>query len=73
MTKPCVCKCGYRCGGPGICNDKECLTKTDGLHFVKECGHDFTGPMVEVNEYCTSSTCKKCGVTSISHDMHVGP
>ncbi len=70
----CRCECGYRCGGPGICalDTLECLRQTDGKHYVKDCDHDFTGPMIEVG-MGASSTCKKCGMTSLSHDMRFAP
>jgi hypothetical protein len=74
MTR-CQCKCGYRCGGPGVCKLDvfECLAQPEG-HFVKDCGHDFTGPAWEsADGLMNSVTCRHCGVTAIGHDSLVGP
>ncbi len=68
---PCHCKCGYRCGGPGVCKlpiDK-CLA-TDG-HFVKDCGHDFSE--WKNTDWGGTAVCSKCGMTEIGHDMKCGP
>lgn len=75
----CECRCGYRCGGPGVCTLDiiECLQQTDGKHFVRDCDHDFTGPWVEF-DYPGGGveggvTCKKCNLYVGHHDMRVGP
>ncbi len=73
----CKCNCGYRCGGPGKCKLKplECLRQADGKHYVKDCGHDWSGPVVEFDmggAYCSSRTCQHCGATAMSHDMRAG-
>lgn len=74
IPKACRCDCGYRCGGPGRCTlpMMECLGATDGKHFVRDCGHDFTGHWVEL-PYGGSVTCKHCGLTAEAHDCAVGP
>ena len=70
----CRCDCGYRCGGPGTCKlgALECLQQTDGNHFVKDCDHDFSGPMIEVPMGSTR-TCTKCDMTALGHDFMNGP
>lgn len=72
---PCVCKCGYRCGGPGRCKLGvfDCLAQKEG-HFVVDCGHDWSGPTAESEDRCVSTvTCAKCGMWRINHDMRNGP
>ncbi len=71
----CLCRCGYRCGGPGTCKDPDCLQKKDGEHFVRECHHDFSGEMEPVAwpPGCHSTTCIHCGMDAMAHDMRVGP
>ena len=56
------------------------LARTAGTregHFVQDCEHDFTGPMVEFNDTGGggggSVSCKKCGMLAINHDYRVGP
>ena len=73
-TAPCECRCGYRCGGPGACKLGviECLQQEDG-HFVRDCGHDFSGPLVKIDELSSSVVCQKCGLSAAAHDMAVGP
>ena len=74
-TKKHECRCGYRCGGPGRCklDILECLGKTDGKHYVRDCDHDFqSGPWVNLADGGGSSSCA-CGLTACSHDMRVGP
>lgn len=73
IDKSCRCACGYRCGGPGTCKDKECLLKTEG-HFVQDCDHKWDGPVWESEDGCMASvTCSICGMTAIGHGMRVGP
>lgn len=70
----CWCRCGYRCGPVCKLPMMECLQATDGKHFVRECGHDFTGPEWTSEDGCMSSvTCKGCGLPAIFHDMRTGP
>lgn len=71
----CWCHCGYRCGGPGKCklDMMDCLRTNDGKHYVRDCGHDFSGPLVEIEPRCSSKVCQKCGLAAIHHDMMVGP
>jgi hypothetical protein len=72
----CRCRCGYRCGGPGVCKAKgwDCLSATDGQHFVKDCDHKWDGPAWESQDGCMSSaTCSACGMAAIHHDMRNGP
>jgi len=74
-TKRCECRCGYRCGGPGVCKlgVLECLQQESG-HFVRDCDHDTDGPTYNSEDGCMSSaTCSKCGDVAIYHDMRVGP
>lgn len=70
----CECRCGYTCGGPGVCGAPllECLN----THFVRDCGHDFTGDLIEIDFMggkATTVTCRKCGLPAISHDLRCGP
>ena len=79
MAEPCKCNCGYRCGGPGRCKlgVLECLQQDNDEHFVKDCGHDWTGEAVEGDWFggsgFSSAACKHCGMLSINHDMRFGP
>jgi hypothetical protein len=70
-TETCKCNCGYTCGGPGKCelSTLECIEQ----HFVRDCEHDFTGPLIECGEGCWSVTCKKCGMSAMHHDCVCGP
>jgi hypothetical protein len=77
MNETCECNCGYICGGPGRC----ALWKKDGLegmqeciekHFKRDCTHDFDGELVNVRGGL-STICKKCGMSSMSHDERTGP
>ncbi len=72
--KECKCNCGYRCGGPGKCKlgVMECLEQKGQDHFVRDCGHDFSGPFVHFPSG-GSVTCKACDTTAMHHDMAVGP
>ena len=77
MTKPqerCRCACGYSCGGPGRCklDPFECLQQDVG-HFVRDCDHDFSGPLVKFNECESSVVCQTCGMSAGAHDCWVGP
>lgn len=77
MTKRCECRCGYRCGGPGRCSlgVLECLQQAEG-HFTKDCGHDWSGPVVEGEMHggsYSSASCAHCGMEMIWHDMRFGP
>jgi hypothetical protein len=75
-TEPCACRCGYRCGGPGRCKLDvfDCLARDDGQHFVVDCRHDWSGPVAESEDRCTSSvTCATCGMWRIYHDTAAGP
>ena len=68
--KPCRCKCGYTCGGPGTCTFTPffCLAAN---HFVKDCDHVFSEWQEE--DWGGQMLCKDCGQSSMGHDMHVGP
>jgi hypothetical protein len=73
---PCRCNCGYRCGGPGVCQlgVLECLQQTDGKHFVRDCDHVWDGEPYESEDGCISSaTCSRCGAVAMYHDMRFGP
>lgn len=72
---PCRCQCGYRCGGPGRCSlsIRDCLQTNDGNHYVRDCGHDFSGEMEEVGAGIFSCTCVNCGMAAIDHDARRGP
>jgi len=74
-AKRCRCTCGYRCGGPGKCELPwaDCIAKSDGKHFVRDCDHKFEGPMVDQGDGCHSVVCSVCGMSCMSHDMMVGP
>lgn len=69
----CRCECGYRCGGPGRCalSVEDCLN-TDG-HFVKDCDHDFSGPLKHFGDGMMSVVCQKCNLSAMDHDCAVGP
>lgn len=74
--KPCECRCGYTCGGPGVCPvylSEECLQE----HFKVDCDHVWDGPTKseETPEGggWESATCSKCGAVQMFHDMWVGP
>lgn len=71
---PCECRCGYRCGGPGVCKLDvfDCLQQEEG-HFVRDCDHDFSGELVAVDKNSMSKVCQKCGLSALAHDMIVGP
>jgi len=75
----CRCECGYRCGGPGRCelSIDECLLKDDGKHFVRDCEHDFSGPLVEFKMPGggggASVHCQKCDMSAMTHDEWCGP
>lgn len=75
QKKRCRCDCGYRCGGPGVCklNIEACLTRVDGKHFVRDCEHDFSGPLERIGALEHSVRCKNCGMSALAHDMAVGP
>ena len=68
----CRCECGYtcdqKCGLPML----ECIEK----HFVRDCDHEFTGWTegdTPSGGSWGSTVCKHCGITSMGHDMRVGP
>lgn len=71
--KSCRCRCGYKCGGPGVCKlpVMECIQQKSG-HWEKDCDHDFSGEPVDMDGGF-SVTCAKCGMEAMSHDMRVGP
>lgn len=79
QSETCYCNCGYRCGGPGRCelDPFECLKQEEG-HYVKDCGHDFSGPVKEMvspfggGSTGISATCVNCGMTALQHDMWRG-
>lgn len=68
----CICRCGYRCGGPGRCADPECLTKSDGKHYVEDCTHKW-GEELEDIGFGFSVVCVRCGMSAMRHGMMVGP
>lgn len=73
-TDECRCECGYRCGGPGRCKLGvfECLRQEEG-HFVRDCDHDFSGPLQQIDGLTQSVVCQKCGTSAMAHDMRCGP
>lgn len=79
MTAMCICRCGYRCGGPGRCplDPFVCLSTNDGKHFIKDCTHDFSGPAksweIGGGGFASSVTCVTCGVSALEHDVRSGP
>lgn len=75
--EPCRCECGYRCGGPGRCQDPECFVKDDGQHFVRDCEHSWNGKP-ESGELSGgagfwTSACSRCGESAMAHDARTGP
>ena len=64
----CRCNCGYTCGMKCDLDMMECIRQ----HFIRDCDHKWDGKHVEI-ENGVSSTCSKCGMTAIAHDMAVGP
>lgn len=73
--KPCRCTCGYRCGGPGRCKlpMQECLSATDGKHFVRDCEHRFSGWEDDEDGLGGSAACVVCGLSALDHDLLFGP
>lgn len=74
VRRSCNCRSGFTCGDRSKCGLKmlECIQK----HFFHECSHDFTGPEVEFTDggtHGSSTTCTKCGMSAMSHDMMAGP
>lgn len=72
VRKSCACRSGFTCGDRSKCGLKmmECIN----THFFHECEHDFTGPEIEFDEgRGTTTTCTKCGMDAMSHDMRAGP
>lgn len=68
--KPCRCNCGYTCGRKCGLPILECMKK----HYVKDCDHDFSGPLVESEDGLSASVvCSKCGMSQMSHDLAKGP
>lgn len=64
----CKCNCGYSCARQCDLEIMECIEK----HYVKDCGHDFSGPGKDIENGWTA-TCKYCGMAAIDHDMVCGP
>lgn len=71
----CRCECGYRCGGPGKCKMSmdECLGSNNNEHFVRDCGHNFKGPLVDQGNGAMSIECQSCGLSAMDHDCAKGP
>lgn len=72
VKTPCGCRCGYRCGGPGVCElpALECIEK----HYVRDCDHLWSSPFVTTPDGLGESvTCSKCGMSAMDHDMRCGP
>lgn len=70
----CRCKCGYTCGGPGVCKEpfQTCL----GKHFSQDCDHQWDGPTRSIDVMgCEGegATCSVCGMSQVVHDIWVGP
>jgi len=72
-AETCRCECGYRCGGPGVCELGiiECL-QTEG-HYVRDCDHTYGGEMKDQGDGSFSVVCTVCGTSAIAHDTMVGP
>ena len=74
MSFRCRCNCGYTCmvNGRRTCglDSMECLKE----HYKEDCDHVFDGTWVDDTEgRWGSTTCSKCGMTSMSHGMWCGP
>lgn len=83
----CRCNCGYTCGGPGRCEinaenypdlkPMERTMKCINEHFVRDCDHEWNGPVVEFGSPGGGSggsvSCVSCGVLMIDHNCDVGP
>lgn len=71
--KVCRCDCGYTCGRQCDLEFMECMKQ----HWKRDCEHQWDGEGAEWATmggcYCSSTTCSKCGMTSIDHDSAVGP
>lgn len=74
----CHCSAGYSCSTPGRMSGcdldlMECIAE----HYHHDCGHSWNGEGIEGETpgggWYSSQTCSKCGVSSIRHDMMVGP
>ena len=73
-VSPCECRCGYTCldgNGRRTCGLDlfECIDK----HYKEDCDHVFDGPWIDIDERSGSTTCSKCGMTSMHHGMACGP
>lgn len=70
---PCSCRCESTCGRQCKLDLMECLKK----HYKKDCDHIWDGPWEEgemgEDGYWSSTTCSKCGMVQMHHDMAVGP
>lgn len=76
-VEPCRCECGYRCGGPGVCQIRDCYSIADGKHWVRDCDHRWDGATEEESPFggsaiVTSATCGICGMTLFRHDFAHG-
>ena len=65
----CECNCGYTCGRQCGLPIMECIKK----HYVKDCKHQWDGPVEKIGPGGASVTCSKCGMLAISHDGRYGP
>ena len=64
----CYCNCGPTCGGKCDLDYLDCIKK----HWVKDCGHDFTGWQIGKTENgggLGTTVCSKCGITALGHDL----
>jgi|GEM_PF-4870951 len=73
-SRPCRCRCGYTCGGPGTCE----LFRTDmsgciNSHWKEDCDHRWGTELVTIDEGCASVVCTVCGTSRMGHDVAVGP
>jgi hypothetical protein len=75
----CECNCGYVCGrGTAKGCEFDSLDNCVIQHYVKDCRHDFTGPIINRKfdgalVYEESLTCKVCRLPMVDHDAMVGP
>jgi len=76
FSKTCHCRSGFTCG-PARQSCGLDMLACSNAHSFHECGHDFTGPMIEFRTegggLCGTRVCQTCGVDAMAHDSMVGP
>lgn len=65
---PCKCEHGYSCRRECGLELELCIDQ----HYFANCEHQFDGPTIEISNGW-STTCSRCGVSSMGHAMLNGP